>query len=896
VKIRTLHLEHFRKFVEPVSLTGLSDGVNVLAECNEFGKSTLLAAIRGVLFERFSSKAQSVQAMRHWVNKTGPKITLEFELDGELYKIEKRFLDKPYAELKLPNGTIHSNDSAEEYLQNLLHFTRAGKTGSKPEDIGMWAALWVTQRYSVDQAELHDAARRTIHECLDREVCALAGGTRGASLLKAVRSEIAAMRSGVQKPVGRYKDAAADLERVGMRVEELVRKQQDLAHDIQELASVERAISQTIASKQDEVLQADVAEAKQKKEAAQRYEDQEQRAKADHALALRQLSDIVKTAEQRNGLREQIAEIGLKVSSSLGVAGDATKNREAAVSALTAQQERIRAAEAVRDEAEERVREARSLVDLARKSEALELLRSRLVEAEAAQQTVINLGAKLLVATVTEDQVQAIEETGISFEKERAVLEAQATVVVLNIPENAKARLLVNGSAEWSDLEMRVIEDLVLEAEGIGSVTIRPGIKDREAQLDRRTQAERAHHKALSVVQVTSISEARAKLRERQELERELAAAKKEVTRLTPAEASSKTAAGLQALKDRVYMSSAALQDEFARREMTVAPLLDVVQLVCEAAEDEERSLSANISVARAPLLQLQQARDAAFAQEATAQAELASAQQRSDELATEYRQSLQHESDQALTSRRASVADGVLMKQAALENIQRGKPADSVAAMETRIKRLEDARKQFDDDLNKRRQTKAVLESRIEHEAGVGVDEQLEDAHRQKESLELEVSRFVRELAVLDLLRRTLEDAEHEAKERYMAPVVQRIVPYLQRLFPSATILCDENFTVTGVLRTSEESFDGLSDGTQEQVAVLTRLAFADLLIDSNRPAMLILDDALAYSDSARLETMFDVLAEAATRMQILVLTCREDAFRRLGGTRLRVQQLGNA
>ena len=79
------------------------------------------------------------------------------------------------------------------------------------------------------------------------------------------------------------------------------------------------------------------------------------------------------------------------------------------------------------------------------------------------------------------------------------------------------------------------------------------------------------------------------------------------------------------------------------------------------------------------------------------------------------------------------------------------------------------------------------------------------------------------------------------------MALVMKRIVPYLQRLFHNATIRCDENFAVTGILRTMEESFDGLSDGTQEQVAILTRLAFADMLLDSGRPAMLILDDALA-------------------------------------------------
>ena len=82
MKIRSLQLENFRKFVDPVSITGLVDGINVLAECNEFGKSTMLAAIRGVLFERYMSKAAAVTSMQHWVNRTSPVITMEFELEG----------------------------------------------------------------------------------------------------------------------------------------------------------------------------------------------------------------------------------------------------------------------------------------------------------------------------------------------------------------------------------------------------------------------------------------------------------------------------------------------------------------------------------------------------------------------------------------------------------------------------------------------------------------------------------------------------------------------------------------------------------------------------------------------------------------------------------------------
>ena len=48
-------------------------------------------------------------------------------------------------------------------------------------------------------------------------------------------------------------------------------------------------------------------------------------------------------------------------------------------------------------------------------------------------------------------------------------------------------------------------------------------------------------------------------------------------------------------------------------------------------------------------------------------------------------------------------------------------------------------------------------------------------------------------------------------------------------------------------------EDFAVLSGGMKEQLAVLTRLAFAELLLGQGRPAAVILDDALAFSDDER-------------------------------------------
>jgi hypothetical protein len=51
------------------------------------------------------------------------------------------------------------------------------------------------------------------------------------------------------------------------------------------------------------------------------------------------------------------------------------------------------------------------------------------------------------------------------------------------------------------------------------------------------------------------------------------------------------------------------------------------------------------------------------------------------------------------------------------------------------------------------------------------------------------------------------------------------------------------------------EEEVDCLSGGMREQLSVLTRLAFARLLTRDGRPAPVILDDALVYSDDDRIE-----------------------------------------
>ena len=177
-----------------------------------------------------------------------------------------------------------------------------------------------------------------------------------------------------------------------------------------------------------------------------------------------------------------------------------------------------------------------------------------------------------------------------------------------------------------------------------------------------------------------------------------------------------------------------------------------------------------------------------------------------------------------------------------------------------------------------------------MEVSEGGGLDEAIQQKNRELELCQEEIRRSEREVDVLTLLLSTLRDAERKAKERYMSPVVNRLRPYLQFLFPGADIAIDENLEITGVVREGgyEEPFHHLSMGTQEQIAVLVRLAFAEMLVEQGQPATVVLDDALVFSDDRRMDRMFDILNMSAKNIQVLIFTCREQLFEGIGGGHL--------
>jgi uncharacterized protein YhaN len=119
------------------------------------------------------------------------------------------------------------------------------------------------------------------------------------------------------------------------------------------------------------------------------------------------------------------------------------------------------------------------------------------------------------------------------------------------------------------------------------------------------------------------------------------------------------------------------------------------------------------------------------------------------------------------------------------------------------------------------------------------------------------------------------------------LGPVERRASETLRRITGPelGAIRLDESFLPNHVAPESTDAtvaIDEISGGEREQVHLAVRLALADSLFDGQRQ-LVVLDDVLTATDSARFARVLPILEEAAERFQILILTCHPERYRGL-------------
>lgn len=873
--LRRIAIANFRKFREAHEVTGLRDGLNILIGPNETGKSTMMEAVRAALFLRHGSKTQPIQSFVPYGDSVGPEVQLDFEINGAPYSLTKRFMAKPIAELEGPDGR-RQGDAAEEALQELLGFEKQS-TRFDSGALGTLGLLWVPQGDGLTLPTPGDRVREGIGGAIEDQ----AGALLGSAAFERVRERIEAQYDRYKTPTGQRKAELKDAEARVVEAEDAVREaeQQEAALE-QAYADLERKkgeLDLVVAELADEEdaerkrqLEADLETAKN---AAQKLETEQARHDFAKARVVR-LEDLAKRHEAAsNRLKE--GERALE---------QWTKDR--AILAETLAQAKRTAVERgaeIKDAREARDK-ANSLLAQARKREAQNRQRADIARARERYRRLLELEeehqrlAELAASEVPPDRIEKLEQLDTRISGERNTLQAGGVKVRYSGP--AAPRI---GDQPLSETSVNLTRETTLAFADGGELTVHPpaGLAGAEARL---ASLESERDALLADWEVGSLNDLRKRDRDARDARVQLSNFAGQIESLTHAEPSLGLAAGAEALKlfiaEHAKEVAAPTGDEAEE-----GPSVTELEAIADTREayfvrSEERNEGALVALRRAEKDESEIASREIFAksEHERAQSELAGIEELEDFA----------ELDTNLTKARADLA----RRAGDLEQARRNASAFDKAAIARQIGAIDRQRERTDERRSTLRDDVSRLEVRIETDGGRGLAERAALARDEAEAARAALERIEHQADMLTLLRAVLQQAQEETSRSLVGPVVSRARAYMQRILPGLEPGFDSDFQLASVSRGGlDEDRELLSRGTQEQLALLSRLAFAELLREEGAPISLMLDDPLVYSDDFRLQEMINLLDETSRDIQIVVLSCRDRAFRAAPGERLELR-----
>ena len=873
MKIRRLRIESFKRFRKPLEIDGFTDGLNLFAAPNESGKSTVAEAIRAVFLERHRSGG--VEHLRPWgEGSASPTVDIEFSLDGQDCRLSKVFLgSKKRCDLRIGNRSLDGAE-AEDHLAALLGFRFAKRGASEADDMGVPGLLWIQQGTSHDITGPATHAGDHLRSALGSSLGDLAS-TRGDDVLLAVETRRnALLNAGNGSPKGDYAvalkrqgDMAAELNAVLARIAEY-------RESVDRLALLRTEHARQESARPWEAAARSLAEARLRLTAAEGLEAR----KLEAEQALRRVTS------QADALRQKLAGFDKDEED--------RQSRQAALGAAGQQAERARGAVAAREprhvEAVAADRRARQVQTLVRSAEARAMKVRALVAADAAVQAAADalerarqaqsahgrLTAEAAALRIDEPAIRQLRKAAEAARDAATRLEVAATTVGFDLLPAAS--ITVGDESLAGSGSRTLLARTAIELPGIGRLEISPGGAGIDALAAEHERCVAGLASQLRSLNAASVQEADERLQQFNRRSTDVAAAAAVLKAHAPA--------GVGALETALAIATG--QQAAARLALEAdgpaapdaGPDLPTLAEADREADRARTALDASGDSLNAERLRA-----------GTAEADLASAR-------TEWQASADRLADPAWTAGRQQ-ASADLLETRAQEDAAR-------STLDGLLARIRDARpdllrqdvERFDASV---RQTQAAhsslasditrLTATLETTGALGLEESAAEQQRALEQVGRRVEDLRRRAAALDHLLGLLRQKRAALAQRLRAPLQVHLNHYLQILFPGASVEIGDNLVPSAIHRQGANggeigSFDDLSMGAREQMGIVARLAYADLMAAAGKPTLLILDDALVHSDDDRLGRMKRVLYDAATRHQLLVFTCHPEAWSDMG------------
>mgnify|MGYP001190247540 CR=1 FL=1 len=227
--IEEITLRNWRSYREPHTFR-FGEGFNLLVGRNEAGKSTLFEAFTRVLFDRHNSRTEEIRLIQPLGSSLGPEATIVFRVNGDRYRVWKRFLQNPAAEFFTWRGNDwdrdHEGDAADNAVREILRGETPGRA-SKPEHRGLCQALWYLRG---DTPLPKEAWADEVKEGLSGFVSLVARSPDEDRVLQKIEDEFKEFYT----PTGRIK--------LGSRPDQLQKKIPELEKELQALYERDRSV------------------------------------------------------------------------------------------------------------------------------------------------------------------------------------------------------------------------------------------------------------------------------------------------------------------------------------------------------------------------------------------------------------------------------------------------------------------------------------------------------------------------------------------------------------------------------------------------------------------------------------------------------------------------------
>jgi hypothetical protein len=878
MRFKCVEVSRFRQFRTLMEVHDLAPGLNVIAGDNEEGKSTLLQAVRAALFDKYTSSV--ADAYRPYGESVSPRVRLIFDLDGVEFRLDKVFSRRKDGEATLvaSDGRRWEGPQAEDFVAELLGFSYAARGASKPEHQGLAGLLWVEQARAYEEVLLNDQSRRQLHSVFDTEMSELLGGEHGEALHRRIEERRREYFDARHKPRGLYRQLLEKKARLVDNLERVRVELQTYEHKTEQLERRQAALRSYADDRALDKAHMALGAAREKQERVQALRNQVEggREKLARIGAEREAARLAWETRSLLVLDQQQAQEALKEARALLTRREA--ELEPAHRALEAMRAELAAHRQHQAAQEARLSRARAAEQLDRLNAETGRLRSRVEEARAAEAARRHCQVQRDAIAVTSDSLEELRRLERARALAEARLQAVATRVDYRLAPAAPVRL--GGEPIAGEGSVLLSKTSVVEVEGIGRFTVHPGGEDIDRLATRLQEDTQMLHDRLADLDVADLSGAEGAFKARQALDREAREHGARLSGLAPE--------GLAGVEERLGLLDHQRQALLRKLGPTAEVADDVTVL-----EAGLTTLTERVATLEAELAQRQRGYGERREALVEAAASVASAQTRAQATDDALETARRAVADDRLAAALADADRAVDLGRQQLAALERALEAENPDAVALEVERCERAVAQIEGTVRRLETEVRDLSVELNVLGQRGIAEELAQAESDYAAMERELDQVEAQALALDLLYRTLDAALKRAKQAVARPVVARLVPYLRLLIPAAEPDINADLVLTGIRRGhTAELFTELSIGTREQLAVLVRLAYADLLNERGIPVTLILDDALVNSDDERRERMKAILYQAAKRYQILVLTCHERDYRDAGGTLIHLAQ----